>query len=191
MKLLIDSSTDYLLLGLISNKTNTFYRLGKCDHSETLVDYLQKFLTSLNISIDDVKEIYIGRGPGSYTGLRISGTVGKVGAYLKSIPLYSFSTLDLLAAPFLKTNGTYICKVAAMKNHSYYKRIEISNEKIVNLTEESFGKDEDIILLEGRIITTQSMLESLNEAFENIIKYNLFKEEDVMDYTPNYIRSGI
>ena len=26
---------------------------------------------------------------------------------------------------------------------------------------------------------------------KNIIKYNLFKEESTLDFTPNYIRSGI
>ena len=43
MKLLIDSSTNYLYLCLIDNDVNKYFvRCGKNDHSETLVDYLNK-----------------------------------------------------------------------------------------------------------------------------------------------------
>jgi tRNA threonylcarbamoyladenosine biosynthesis protein TsaB len=85
MKLLIDSSTNYLYLSLVNNEEiKSFVRSGKNDHSETLVDFLNKFLNENNITIDDIDEVYVGRGPGSYTGLRIAGTVGKVLAHIKN-----------------------------------------------------------------------------------------------------------
>ena len=59
-------------------------RYGKNDHSETLVDFLEKFLKEHNVNLEDINEICVGRGPGSYTGLRIAGTVGKVLAYTKN-----------------------------------------------------------------------------------------------------------
>ena len=120
-----------------------------------MVDFLNKFLNENNITIDDITEVYVGRGPGSYTGLRIAGTVGKVLAHIKNKKLYSFSSLDLILASVIEQDGLYILRIDAKKKHSYYKVVEIKDHNL------------------------------------NIIKYNLFKEESTLDFTPNYIRSGI
>ena len=48
MKLLIDSSTNYLYLSIVNNnEIKSFVRSGKNDHSETLVDFLNNFLKSI------------------------------------------------------------------------------------------------------------------------------------------------
>ena len=108
MKLFIDSATNYLYLAIVNNDiVHTFSRSGKNDHSETLVYYLENFLKEHMISVEDIKEVYVGRGPGSYTGLRIAGTVAKVYAFIKNLPLYSFSSLDLLFARYIEQDGKY------------------------------------------------------------------------------------
>ena len=192
MKLLIDSSTNYLYLAIINNEqVNSFVRFGKNDHSETLVDYLNKFLQQHQISVQDIKEVYVGRGPGSYTGLRIAGTVGKVLSHINNKKLYSFSSLDLILATKLETKGSYISRIDAKKNHSYYKIVNIENNEVNIIVEETFGEN---TIFEN--YQDYQILEMTEEFFEeipalNIIKYNLYQEESTLDYTPNYIRSGI
>ena len=192
MKLLIDSSTNYLYLAIINNEqVNSFVRYGKNDHSETLVDYLNKFLQQHQISVQDIKEVYVGRGPGSYTGLRIAGTVGKVLSHINNKKLYSFSSLDLILATKLETPGLYISRIDAKKNHSYYKIVNIENNEVKVIVEETFGEN---TIFEN--YPDYQILEMTEEFFEenpalNIIKYNLYQEESTLDYTPNYIRSGI
>ena len=192
MKLLIDSSTNYLYLAIINNEqVNSFVRFGKNDHSETLVDYLNKFLQQHQISVQDIKEVYVGRGPGSYTGLRIAGTVGKVLSHINNKKLYSFSSLDLILATKLETPGLYISRIDAKKNHSYYKIVNIENNEVKVIVEETFGEN---TIFEN--YPDYQILEMTEEFFEenpalNIIKYNLYQEESTLDYTPNYIRSGI
>ena len=192
MKLLIDSSTNYLYLAIINNEqVNSFVRFGKNDHSETLVDYLNKFLQQHQISVQDIKEVYVGRGPGSYTGLRIAGTVGKVLSHINNKKLYSFSSLDLILATKLETPGLYISRIDAKKNHSYYKIVNIDNNEVKVIVEETFGEN---TIFEN--YPDYQILEMTEEFFEenpalNIIKYNLYQEESTLDYTPNYIRSGI
>lgn len=192
MKLLIDSSTNYLYLAIINNEqVNSFVRFGKNDHSETLVDYLNKFLQQHQISVQDIKEVYVGRGPGSYTGLRIAGTVGKVLSHINNKKLYSFSSLDLILATKLETPGLYISRIDAKKNHSYYKIVNIENNEVKVIVEETFGEN---TIFEN--YQDYQILEMTEEFFEenpalNIIKYNLYQEESTLDYTPNYIRSGI
>ena len=192
MKLLIDSSTNYLYLAIINNEqVNSFVRFGKNDHSETLVDYLNKFLQQHQISVQDIKEVYVGRGPGSYTGLRIAGTVGKVLSHINNKKLYSFSSLDLILATKLETPGLYISRIDAKKNHSYYKIVNIENNEMKVIVEETFGEN---TIFEN--YQDYQILEMTEEFFKenpalNIIKYNLYQEESTLDYTPNYIRSGI
>lgn len=193
MKLLIDSSTNYLYLSIVNNnEIKSFVRSGKNDHSETLVDFLNKFLNENNITIDDITEVYVGRGPGSYTGLRIAGTVGKVLAHIKNKKLYSFSSLDLILASVIEQDGLYILRIDAKKKHSYYKVVEIKDHNLNIIVDESFGEDE----VAFKEYENYQILEMNDEFFNtnpalNIIKYNLFKEESTLDFTPNYIRSGI
>lgn len=193
MKLLIDSSTNYLYLSIINGSdVKSFVRSGKNDHSETLVDFLNKFLNENNITIDDITEVYVGRGPGSYTGLRIAGTVGKVLAHIKNKKFYSFSSLDLILASVIEKDGLYISRIDAKKKHSYYKIVNIKDGVLNVVIDESFGED----TLAFKEYENYTILEMNDEFFElnpakYIIKYNLFKEESTLDFTPNYIRSGI
>ncbi len=193
MKLFLDSSTAYLILGLVddNNKIISFSREGKNDHSETLIDYLKSFLTDNNYQINDITDIFIGRGPGSYTGLRISGVVGKVLAYLKNINLYSFSSLDFIGCSF---KGHIIPLTDAKRDHSYYKVIDYFDEYQI-IHDESFEEnkiikdqypDYDIYNIDDIINNNL-----INKSIEMILKEKLYREESNLDYNPNYIRSGI
>ena len=186
MKLLIDSSTNYLYLCIVNKgDAKYFVRSGKNDHSETLVDFLNNFLKENNITTDDITEVYVGRGPGSYTGLRIAGTVGKVLAHIKNKKLYSFSSLDLILASVIEKDGLYISRIDAKKKHSYYKAVNILDNHINVVIDESFGED----AVAFKDYENYQILEMNDDFFEsnpakNIIKYNLFKEESTPPATP-------
>lgn len=193
MKLFMDSSTNYLYLALYSDKEiSSFLRNGKNDHSETLVDVLDKFLKENNVTVDDITEIFVGRGPGSYTGVRISGTVAKVLALIKNKKLYSFSTLDLLLASKINEDGLYMPRIVAKKNHSYFKLAKIENNNITFDKEDSFLIDDELLQFEN-----YQYIEATDEVLltscltETLIKHNLYKEEDIYNYVPNYLRSEI
>lgn len=193
MKLYIDSSTSYLYLALLGDsKKASYLRFGKNDHSETLVDNLAKFLKEQNTEVNEISEVLIGRGPGSYTGVRIAGTVGKVMCYITKITLKSFSSLDLLLASKLKEDGKYIAKIIAKKNHSYIKAIELINGKINVILDDSFVEDIELEKYQDyQMIEPSEEVLSTYELAEEIEKNNLTKEESVYDYVPNYLRSGI
>ena len=197
MKLMIDSSSGYLILLLEdNNQYKVFTRFGKNDHSETLTDYLEAFLKEEKVDVKDISSIYVSRGPGSYTGIRISGVVAKVLSYVKNIKLYSFSSLD-----FVGLGGSYkkiIALIEANKEHSYYKVISLdpsfkeeseelfdSNDQIID---EVINKYKDIQVMNYEILVNDQLIIS---SFKKLEEYKLFKEESNLDYTPNYIRSGI
>lgn len=193
MKLYIDSSTSYLYLALLGDsKKASYLRFGKNDHSETLVDNLAKFLKEQTTEVNEISEVLIGRGPGSYTGVRIAGTVGKVMCYITKKTLKSFSSLDLLLASKLKEDGKYIAKIIAKNNHSYIKAIELINGKINVILDDSFVEDIELEKYQDyQMIEPSEEVLSTYELAEEIEKNNLTKEESVYDYVPNYLRSGI
>ena len=159
MKLYIDSSTSYLYLAIPCLNVS-FTRSGRNDHSETLVDFLNQFLKEHNVNINDIKEVVIGRGPGSYTGLRIAGTVGKVLAYTKKLTFKSFSSLDLLLASKLEQDGNYIARIIAKKNHSYIKVVKVQEGKIDVVLDDSFVEDTEL-----EKYTDYKMIEPSDELF--------------------------
>lgn len=202
MKLLMDSSTDYLFLALYDETKKEVYdtliRNGKHDHSETLIDNLQLLLEKNHITCDDLDAILVGRGPGSYTGVRISGTIAKVLALIKGKKLYSFSTLDLLLASKIKKDGTYLARIVAKKNHSYYKVAKMTNQTIEYLTSDLFGLDEEVFTPYQDVKETGNFIEVNDDLFKEanllaktIVEKHLYQQEDVYNYVPNYLRSEI
>ena len=193
MKLFMDSSTNYLYLALYeNNEIATYVRNGKNDHSETLVDVLNKFLNENNITVDQIDEIFVGRGPGSYTGVRISGTVAKVLALVKSKKLFSFSTLDLLLVSKVNEDGIYMPRIMAKKNHSYFKLAKVNKCNINIEKEDSFLIDDELVPFENyQIIEADDETFNTKGLTNTIIKLNLYQEEDIFTYVPNYLRSEI
>lgn len=193
MKLFVDSSTNYLILAIWNNnKIISTYRNGKNDHSETLAHTLKDFLDSNNILPTSIKEVYVGRGPGSYTGVRISGTVCKVFAYLTKATFYSFSSLDMIASCYLK-EGLNICpRIVAKRNHSYYNQILLLNNNIIYKVSDKFDCDDYINYHNSLIVTLDEQeINSIDVMVRNILKYHLYKEVNSFDYCPNYLRSSL
>ncbi|MBG9980739.1 tRNA (adenosine(37)-N6)-threonylcarbamoyltransferase complex dimerization subunit type 1 TsaB [Facklamia lactis] len=67
-------------------------------HGEHLLPVIQEVIQGVGWKPEDLDEIYVGRGPGSYTGLRIGITMAKVWAKMMNCKLYTYSSLSLMAS---------------------------------------------------------------------------------------------
>ena len=141
-RLFLDTSNQYLYICVLEDNDILFTHLqvGNNNHSETLISVLEECFEKNNIIVDDLEEIYVGRGPGSYTGVRVACTVAKVLAYSKNIKLKSFSSLDLLLTTNL-VKGQIVVKMDARRGFSYAKVFDI-NEEIKVIMEETFIETE-------------------------------------------------
>lgn len=194
MKLFMDSSTNYLYLALYDHhqEIDSLVRDGKQKHSETIIDYLEAFLLKNNLNVEDLDSIFVGRGPGSYTGVRISGTIAKVLALVKNLKLYSFSSLDLMMVSNINNNGKFLVRIIAKKNHSYYKLASIMHQKITFESEDTFSHDALLEpLKEYKMIEVSADLFQTKQLSTYLFEQNLYKEEDIFQYVPNYLRSEI
>ena len=65
-------------------------------HAEKLHLMVDEVLGMAGIGFNQLTGIRVGRGPGSYTGLRIGVSAAKGYAYARKLPLHSAGTLDVL-----------------------------------------------------------------------------------------------
>ncbi len=65
-------------------------------HAEELHQMMEELLIQASIQWKDIEAVVVGRGPGSYTGLRIGVSCAKGICYALSIPLFSVSSLMLM-----------------------------------------------------------------------------------------------
>lgn len=65
-------------------------------HASMLTSFINELLTTENISISDLDAVAVGKGPGSYTGLRIGISAAKGLCYGANIPLIAVNTLRIL-----------------------------------------------------------------------------------------------
>lgn len=66
-------------------------------HSEQLHIFMREALQEASLSFKDVSAIAVGKGPGSYTGLRIGVSAAKGLCFSLDLPLISVSTMEILA----------------------------------------------------------------------------------------------
>jgi tRNA threonylcarbamoyladenosine biosynthesis protein TsaB len=92
---------------------------GLLQHSENLFHLIQSTLESVKIGLDDVDGYAIGRGPGSFTGLRIGFSVLKGFLAACPKPVYGCSSLDLIARGISLANGRLAVLVNARRDRIY------------------------------------------------------------------------
>ena len=92
--LALDTATPYLVLGL--PHAERIIHLQR-RHAEVLWQELEAFLKGAGVELRQLSGIAVGRGPGSYTGLRVGIAAGLGLARGLGIPAVSVDTLEAMA----------------------------------------------------------------------------------------------
>ncbi|MDX1837401.1 tRNA (adenosine(37)-N6)-threonylcarbamoyltransferase complex dimerization subunit type 1 TsaB [Legionella taurinensis] len=100
--LAIDTSTAEASIGLSVNgrlwhESHQAERL----HAQFILPAIERLLNQADCSLPQLDGIAFGRGPGSFTGLRIACSVAKGLAYAHDLPLYPVSSLAAIAEEYL------------------------------------------------------------------------------------------
>ena len=128
ISLFLDTSTKYLCIG-IAKDHKVIYKFQQeaiKKQSELTIPFLQKALAEVNISLNDIDEVNVTIGPGSFTGIRIGMCIAKVLASMKNIPLKAISSLNAYASL-----GKKIVILDA-KAKRVYLGIYNNNEKVID-----------------------------------------------------------
>ena len=94
-KLIIDAAKDKIFFMIIRN--NIYYNISyenSKNNYEKMVNYINRFLKTKNLTLKNISKIYVNRGPGSFAGIRNSLSVVKAIHLANKIDYYCFSFDD-------------------------------------------------------------------------------------------------
>lgn len=99
MKILaIDTSTEACSAALYDSGTiNTRFEIAPQKHSQLILPMCDELLADAQLTNTQLDAIAFGRGPGSFTGLRIAAGVTQGIAFAADLPVIGISTLAALA----------------------------------------------------------------------------------------------
>lgn len=93
-------------------------------HAENLHVFIEETLREAGIKPRDLDAIAVGRGPGSYTGLRIGVSAAKGLAYALSVPLISVNTLLQMAlSASQRQSDCYYCPMLDARRMEVYLEV--------------------------------------------------------------------
>lgn len=96
--LAIDTSTQIATVAIsCENKILHHQEPTLRNHAALILPIIDNLLKDADLTISDIDGIVFGRGPGSFTGLRISCSVAQGLAYANDLPIYPVSTLAAIA----------------------------------------------------------------------------------------------
>lgn len=177
--LIIDTSTKFLYICLV--KDNTIVREVKEEsnrnHAPGSVVRIEEILKENNIKINNLDEVIVGIGPGSYTGLRIALTIAKMICSFMDIPLKTISTLFLMSSGY---DGLVVPVIDARRGNYFsaaYNDKTILEDKL-RTKEEIENSIKDFTYIDEDMFNV-----NVSKVLKNAVKV---KEVDAL--TPNYLR---
>lgn len=89
------------------------------DHSQTLMPMIKEIFDKSNLQLKDMDLLSCGKGPGSFTGLRIG--IATIDAFkdVTNIPVCGVSSLEALAYGAIIKKGKIDCKILSMVSAKY------------------------------------------------------------------------
>ena len=137
--ILLDSSNTNLSVGIARDNLLLEYISYEAwqRQSEYMIPELDKLLSKYNVSRDEIKEVMVAKGPGSYTGVRIAITIAKTIATALDTKLYAVSSLRVQKA----CKNPSICLINARSGRSYIGVYE--DDKV--LLDDQIMKNEDVL----------------------------------------------
>ena len=153
-------------------------------HSKVILALIDEILKKGEINIKDIDAFAVGKGPGSFTGIRIGISTVKGLAFNTNKKIADVSTLEALAYSY-NTNKLIATIVDARKNELYFALYKYENDKLKKIEpeqviscEDMCKKIEDECIFIGTGIVYKDLIKTIlgKKAFfakDNLVETNL------------------
>jgi tRNA threonylcarbamoyladenosine biosynthesis protein TsaB len=178
--------------------------------SESLHTYVEWALEGAKLTLKNLDAVSLGKGPGSYTGLRIGASSAKGFCYGLNIPLIATNSLETMIEPFLNKDFDLIIPLIDARRMEVYSAVfdgisgEILSETEAKILDENSYQEfqhKKVLFIGDGAKKAQEILQLENAEFnENIYpsaqylikkaveKYNRNEFEDVAYFEPFYLK---
>lgn len=177
--------------------------------SESLHQFVEWALEGAQIKLSDLDAVCLGKGPGSYTGLRIGAASAKGFCFGLNIPLISVPSMDSMAEPFINGDYDLIIPLIDARRMEVYTSVYDRSGRVISETEamileaDSFHKyrDQKIIFIGDGVKKASEILDLKSATFnENVYpsaqylikkaveKFEKKSFEDIAYFEPFYLK---
>ena len=178
--------------------------------SESLHMYVEWALEGAKLTLKDMEAVSLGKGPGSYTGLRIGASSAKGFCYGLQIPLIATNSLETMLEPFLNKEYDFIIPVIDARRMEVYSAVFDGNSgQVISATEAKIldensyqeYQDKKILFVGDGAKKAKEILQLENAEFNETVypsakylikkaveKYNRQEFEDVAYFEPFYLK---
>ena len=165
------------------------------EHSKYATSYVKKVIDDAVIDANDIDNLLVVNGPGSFTGVRIGVTIAKTYGYLINKEIIPVSSLKSLALSS-KIDGTVMSVISANRSN-YYVGIydkdynELIDEQFVsgNRLLELINEYNPYIVSNDFYVLGKYKFNKVNLDILEIVNY--YKNKDKINYhalVPNYLK---
>lgn len=149
----IDTSTEVVAIGLGALEDGQVQVLGVGDVyapraalAQTL-PRVSELLAANRVEPSEIDMVVVGRGPGSFTGVRIGVSIAKGLAHGLGVPLFGVGTLDAIAwrlQPFAQAPTLVGVLGDAMRSEVYPALFRVCEQGVVRLEEDSVARPAEV-----------------------------------------------
>ncbi|GHK89128.1 hypothetical protein ECZU17_50650 [Escherichia coli] len=133
--LAIDTATEACSVALWNDGTvNAHFELCPREHTQRILPMVQDILTTSGTSLTDINALAYGRGPGSFTGVRIGIGIAQGLALGAELPMIGVSTLMTMAQGRGAKTAQPACWLLLMRGWAKFTGPNISVMKTVSGT---------------------------------------------------------
>ncbi|TNI03940.1 tRNA (adenosine(37)-N6)-threonylcarbamoyltransferase complex dimerization subunit type 1 TsaB [Aeromonas veronii] len=155
MKILaVDTATEACSAALlVGDKLFSRWEEAPRDHTRKILPMVQAVLEDAGISLSDLDAIAFGRGPGSFTGVRIGISVAQGLAFGAGVPLIGISTLAAMAQGAYRLDGAeqVLTAIDARMNEVYFGRYELIDGRMQLVGDEVVSEPVALVDVRGKL----------------------------------------
>ncbi|MGN5145751.1 tRNA (adenosine(37)-N6)-threonylcarbamoyltransferase complex dimerization subunit type 1 TsaB [Aeromonas veronii] len=152
--LAVDTATEACSAALlVGDKLFSRWEEAPRDHTRKILPMVQAVLEDAGISLSDLNAIAFGRGPGSFTGVRIGISVAQGLAFGAGVPLIGISTLAAMAQGAYRLDGAeqVLTAIDARMNEVYFGRYELIDGRMQLVGDEVVSEPVALVDVRGKL----------------------------------------
>lgn len=190
--LLLDSSNVNLVVGVAIDNKIVYQKIYACwqRQSEKMIPEIELAIKETGIELLDIDEVVCGKGPGSYTGVRIALTIAKIICLMNGAKLKLVSSLQM----FGNKDKSFISLINARSNRSYIGAYSpsgtilqdcvLTNEEVL----EFINNHSDFeVIGDCKYLKIESSIPNEIEGMMSI-KDSIIEVEDILSVKPTYLK---
>lgn len=167
MKILaIDTATEACSAALyVEGVITEQYQLAPREHTQLILKMIETLLKDAGLKVADLDALAFGRGPGSFTGVRIATGVVQGLAFAADLPVIPISTLASLSqlAYDNHQHENVLAGIDARMGEMYWAYYQLGENNLMELQGEEKVSPANTVVVEGNICGVGSAWDSYAE----------------------------